>query len=78
MFDEFVKEITSELEAKESRGRARSGDAQGNFEYAVRFILEGLWKNLCRSLQVKPLSIFVLVIIRNCQDTKIKSSLIDR
>ena len=46
MFDEFVKEITSELEAKESRGRARTVDAQDNFEYAVRFILVNLWLSM--------------------------------
>ena len=39
MFEELVKEITKELEAKESRGRSRSGDAQNNFEYAVCYIL---------------------------------------
>ena len=44
MFDEFVKEIISELESRESRGRARSGDAQNKFEYSVRFILENLWR----------------------------------
>ena len=45
MFDELVKEITKEIEAKESRGRARSGDAHGGFEYAVRFILKALWRD---------------------------------
>ena len=40
------KRITSEFEAKESKGRARSGNKQDNFEYAVRFILEGLWRRL--------------------------------
>ena len=44
MFEELVKEITKELEAKESRGRSRSGDAQNNFEYAVCYILVELWK----------------------------------
>ncbi|MDA9310990.1 hypothetical protein N9Q35_02390 [Amylibacter sp.] len=44
MFEELVKEITKELEVQESRGRARSGDAHNNFEYAVRFILGELWK----------------------------------
>ena len=44
MFEELVKEITKELEAKESRGRSRSGDAQNNFEYAVCYILRELWK----------------------------------
>ena len=39
MFNELVKETTKELEAKETRGRARSGNAQDNFEYAVKFIL---------------------------------------
>ena len=56
MFDEFVKEITSELEAKESKKRARSDDAQDNFEYAVRFILEGLWK---KSLSFPPSESFI-------------------
>ena len=45
MFDELAKEITKELEAKESRQRARRDDAQGAFEYAVRNILERLWSN---------------------------------
>ena len=45
MFEELVKEITKELEVQESRGRARSGDAQGSFEYAVRFILTLLWRD---------------------------------
>ena len=45
MFEELVKEITKELEVQESRGRARSGDAQGSFEYAVRFILTSLWRD---------------------------------
>ena len=56
MFDEFVKEIIGELEAKESKKRARSDDAQGNFEYAVRFILEGLWK---KSLSFPPSESFI-------------------
>ena len=56
MFDEFVKEITSELEAKESRGRARSADAQDNFAYAVRSILEGLWR---KSLSFPPSESFI-------------------
>ena len=45
MFDELAKEITKDLEAKESRQRARRDDAQGAFEYAVRNILERLWSN---------------------------------
>ena len=45
MFEELVKEITKELEVQESRGRARSGDAQVSFEYAVRFILTSLWRD---------------------------------
>ena len=45
MFEELIKEITKELEAKESRSRARRDDAQVNFEYAVRSTLEGLWRN---------------------------------
>jgi hypothetical protein len=45
MFEDLIKEITNELEAKESRSRARRDDAQFNFEYAVRSILERLWRN---------------------------------
>ena len=45
MFEELIKEITKELEAKESRSRARRDDAQVSFEYAVRFILQELWRN---------------------------------
>ena len=45
MFEELIKEIIKELEAKESRSRARRDDAQVSFEYAVRSILEGLWRN---------------------------------
>ena len=45
MFDELVKEIVSELEAKESRGRARGGDTKARFEYAVRFLIGELWRN---------------------------------
>ena len=36
MFDELVKEITKEIEAKESRGRVRSGDAQKRIGSACR------------------------------------------
>ena len=56
MFDEFVKEIISELEARESRGRARSGDPQDKFEYSVRFILEKLWR---KSLSFPPSESFI-------------------
>ena len=45
MFDELVKEVTKDLEAKESRGRARGGDLKARFEYAVKFILGELWRN---------------------------------
>ena len=38
MFEEFVKEITKELEAKESRSRARSAAPHARFEYAVSFL----------------------------------------
>lgn len=51
MFSEFVKEITKELEAKESRNRARSADAQLSFNYAVKYILEELWRN---ALSIPP------------------------
>ena len=45
MFEELIKEIIKELEAKESRSRARRDEAQVSFEYAVWSILEGLWRN---------------------------------
>ena len=45
MFEEFVKEITKELEAKESRSRARSAAPHARFEYAVSFLLQELWRN---------------------------------
>jgi hypothetical protein len=45
MFSEFVKEITKELEAKESRKRARGADAQISFNYAVGYILRELWRD---------------------------------
>ena len=45
MFSEFVKEITKELEAKESRKRARGADKQLTFSYAVGNILRELWRN---------------------------------
>ena len=45
MFDELVKEIVRELEAKESRGRARGGDTKARFEYAVGFLVGELWRN---------------------------------
>ena len=45
MFDEFVKEITKEIELKESRGRARSNDTKVRFEYAVKFLIGELWRN---------------------------------
>jgi len=51
MFDEFAKEITVELEARESRSRARRDDAQVHFEYAVHFILGDLWR---KSLSSPP------------------------
>ena len=46
MFEELIKEIIKELEAKESRSRARRDDAQVSFEYAVRSILEGVLEEL--------------------------------
>ena len=45
MFDEFKKEISKELEAKESRSRARSAAPHARFEYAVSFLLGELWRN---------------------------------
>ena len=45
MFSEFVKEITKELEAKESRNRARGADKQLTFSYAVGYILKKLWRD---------------------------------
>ena len=45
MFSEFVKEITKELEAKESRKRARGADKQLTFSYAVGYIVKKLWRD---------------------------------
>lgn len=45
MFDELVREVTKELEAKENRGRARGSDVKARFEYAVRSILVELWRS---------------------------------
>ena len=45
MFDEFIKEITKELEAKESRSRARSAAPHARFKYAVSFLIGELWRN---------------------------------
>ena len=45
MFSEFVKEITKELEAKESRNRARGANAQISFNYAVGYLLKELWRD---------------------------------
>ena len=45
MFEEFAKEITKELEGKESRSRARSAAPHARFEYAVSFLLRELWRN---------------------------------
>ena len=45
MFDEFVKEITKEIELKENRGRARGDDIKVRFEYAVKFLISELWRN---------------------------------
>jgi len=46
MFSEFVKEVTKELEAKESRKRARGADAQISFNYAVGHILTEIWRDV--------------------------------
>ena len=46
MFSEFVKEVTKELEAKESRKRARGADAQISFNYAVGRILTEIWRDV--------------------------------
>jgi len=45
MFSEFVKEITKELEEKESRKRARGTDAQFTFKYALGYVLKELWRD---------------------------------
>jgi hypothetical protein len=45
MFEELIKEITKELEAKESRSRARSAAPHARFKYAVSFLIGELWKN---------------------------------
>ena len=54
MFSEFVKEIAKELEAKESRNRARGADAQISFNYAVGYILKELWRDTLH-IQQPPL-----------------------
>ena len=40
-----MKEIAKEIEAKESRSRARSAAPHARFEYAVSFLLRELWRN---------------------------------
>ena len=44
MFEQFVKEIISDISQKEDRQRNRRDDAQYHFEYAVRHLLTGLWE----------------------------------
>ena len=46
-----MKEITKEIEAKESRSRARSAAPHARFEYAVSFLLRELWR---KSLSYPP------------------------
>ena len=45
MFHELINEIVKELKSKESRERSRSNTAQAASEFAVRSILEGLWRD---------------------------------
>ena len=68
MFDELVKEIVRELEAKESRGRARGGDTKARFEYAVGFLIGELWRNSLSYPRVKARSILEVDTIPNYQD----------
>ena len=44
MFEQFIKEIISDISQGEERQRNRRDDAQHHFEYAVRYILTDLWK----------------------------------
>ena len=44
MFEQFVKEIISDISQREERQRNRTDDAQHHFEYAVSYILTDLWK----------------------------------
>ena len=44
MFEQFLKEIISDISQREERQRNRRDDAQHHFEYAVRYILTDLWK----------------------------------
>ena len=44
MFEQFVKEIISDISQREERQRNRRDDAQHHFEYAIRYILTDLWK----------------------------------
>ena len=63
MFSEFLNEITKELEAKESRNRARGANAQISFSYAVGYILKELFGGmLCRIPRGKAQSIYAAVI----------------
>ena len=65
MFDEFIKEITKELEAKESRSRATSAAPHARFKYAVSFLVGELWRNSMCIPQVKAQSISGEVTIPN-------------
>ena len=51
MFSAFINEIVKELEAKESRVRARDAASKLKFKYAVRYILKELWVN---TLSIPP------------------------
>ena len=44
MFEQFIKEIISDISQGEERQRNRRDDAQHHFDYAVRYLLTDLWK----------------------------------
>ena len=46
MFEQFVNEIISDISQREERQRNRRDDAQHHFEYAVRYLLNDLGKQL--------------------------------
>ena len=45
MFEQFLKEIISDISQREERQRNRRDDAQHHFEYAVRYILTAFGKH---------------------------------
>ena len=44
MFNEFVNELSKDVQKYEQRSRLRATEEQSCFEYAVKYILTDLWK----------------------------------